>query len=288
MAGGNWLERHLQKHQAQINSLLERIGYDTRDWARVVMNDVCAEWLRELHPDQLDALEISAGTFWRTLGFKSFTEANYPEYDVCACPLDESFDVIIADQIFEHLLTPHQAARHVHQMLNPGGYFLISTPFMIRVHLAPVDCSRWTETGMRQLLSRGWLRPWGHPHGLMGQPRVRKSQLPQVSAPRLDALAGQRAGLPSHRLGACPKITGILSRKDLTAAPSRTTLRTDARGKLRGDAFRRVMRLVRTACLRRCLISHIGGVCAPMTFTDQGSGRPASFDLSQDPVLEFP
>jgi SAM-dependent methyltransferase len=152
VADGNWLVRNLQRHQDQINGLLERIGFDTRDWARVVMNDICAEWLRALHPDQLDALEISAGKFWRTLGFKSFTEANYPEYDVCADTLDERFDVIIADQIFEHLLLPGRAAQHVYEMLNPGGYFLISTPFLIRVHLAPLDCSRWTETGIRQLL----------------------------------------------------------------------------------------------------------------------------------------
>ncbi len=159
MAGGNWLESYAQRHQAQINSLLERVGYDTRDWARVVMNETCAEWLRELHPELLDALEISAGTFWRNLGFKSFTEANYPEYDVCAGALEKRFDLIIADQIFEHLLSPRHAAQHVYQMLNPGGHFLVSTPFMIRVHLAPVDCSRWTETGMRQLLAEAGFDP---------------------------------------------------------------------------------------------------------------------------------
>jgi hypothetical protein len=97
MAGGNWLQRH----EVQIKSVLDRVGYDYRDWARVVMNDTCAEWLRELHPDQLDALEISASTYWQTsnfwqaLGFKSFTQANYPEYDVCTGPLDKRFDVII-------------------------------------------------------------------------------------------------------------------------------------------------------------------------------------------------
>jgi SAM-dependent methyltransferase len=153
VADGSRREQFLQRHEDQIKRGLERVGYDTRDWGRVVMNDTCAEWLRELQPDQLDALEVSAGDFWQTLGFRTFTESNYPAYDVCAGPLQDRFDIIIADQVFEHLLWPYRAARHVHQMLNPGGYFLVTTPFLVRVHLAPYDCSRWTETGMRHLLA---------------------------------------------------------------------------------------------------------------------------------------
>ena len=37
-------------------------------------------------------------------------------------------------------------------MLRPGGYFINITPFMIRHHPIPFDCTRWTETGMRHLL----------------------------------------------------------------------------------------------------------------------------------------
>ncbi len=37
-------------------------------------------------------------------------------------------------------------------MLRPGGYFVISTPFLLKVHGFPLDLYRWTEQGMRQLL----------------------------------------------------------------------------------------------------------------------------------------
>ena len=37
-------------------------------------------------------------------------------------------------------------------MLRPGGHFLVTTPFLIRVHRIPIDCSRWTETGLKCLL----------------------------------------------------------------------------------------------------------------------------------------
>jgi SAM-dependent methyltransferase len=74
-------------------------------------------------------------------------------YDVCAEPLARSFDMIIAEQVFEHLLWPHRAAKNVYEMLRPGGYFLVATPFLQKVHNSPVDCNRWTETGIKYLLA---------------------------------------------------------------------------------------------------------------------------------------
>ena len=38
-------------------------------------------------------------------------------------------------------------------MLSPGGYFLVSTPFLVRLHEVPVDCTRWTETGLKYFLA---------------------------------------------------------------------------------------------------------------------------------------
>ena len=117
------------------------------------MYDHCFAMLRELRPQGLDALEISAGTAWRHLGFRSFTEANYPQFDICRDVLDQRFDLIIADQVFEHLLWPYRAARNVHTMLKPGGCFLVTVPFLIRIHREPEDCTRWTETGLRHFLA---------------------------------------------------------------------------------------------------------------------------------------
>ncbi len=79
--------------------------------------------------------------------------AQYPDYDICMGPLaQEQFDLVIAEQVFEHILRPDLAAAHVYQMLRPGGYFIISTPFLVKVHEAPLDLYRWTEHGIRQLL----------------------------------------------------------------------------------------------------------------------------------------
>jgi SAM-dependent methyltransferase len=128
------------------------MGRIDEQWLRIVMNRSTKELVEQLGPERLDALEIS-GTRWETLlPFRSFRIASLPEYDVCAGVLDAQFDLIIAEQVFEHLLYPGRAARNVFTMLRPGGYFLINTPFMIRIHGYPVDCTRWTELGLKHFL----------------------------------------------------------------------------------------------------------------------------------------
>ncbi|EWY37097.1 hypothetical protein N825_21870 [Skermanella stibiiresistens SB22] len=141
--------------KAKVRHLLGSVGYDTTDWVRVVMYQRSFDFIRQLGPDKLDALEISAGPIWqREFQFKSFTGTQYPGFDICAGVLERKFDLIIADQVFEHLTHPLEAARNVLAMLKPGGYAIISTPFLLRVHNSPIDCSRWTETGLSLLLEQ--------------------------------------------------------------------------------------------------------------------------------------
>jgi SAM-dependent methyltransferase len=117
------------------------------------MYERCFAFIRQLGPEKLDVLEISAGPLWvREFRFGSYTPTSYPDFDICAQALPRTFDLIIADQIFEHLEWPYRAGRNVHQMLRPGGYFVIATPFLLRVHKSPIDCSRWTEDGLSYLL----------------------------------------------------------------------------------------------------------------------------------------
>ena len=136
-----------------ITNFAKAIGYDLRHLIRVVYQDDCLRWINQLGPQTLDVLEISAGAAWRDIPFKSFTEMNYPDYDICKDKLDRQFDLVIADQVFEHLLWPYRAGRNVFDMLKPGGYFMVMTPFLIRIHDVPVDCSRWTETGIKYFLA---------------------------------------------------------------------------------------------------------------------------------------
>lgn len=137
----------------RLREVLNRIGYDTADWMRIIMYRRCFEFVRSLRPEQLDVLEISAGPQWaREFTFRSYTPTHYPGFDICAQTLPAQFDLIIADQLFEHLRWPYRAGRNVLAMLKPGGVFLITVPFLVRVHASPIDCTRWTAEGLYYFL----------------------------------------------------------------------------------------------------------------------------------------
>lgn len=145
-------------------------------WVRTVSDEQTRQLVRGLPCGEMAALEISGST-WRDWGFKSHRSANYPEYDICTEPLPETFDIIIAEQVFEHLLWPYRAGRNVHAMLKPGGYFMISTPFLIAIHDHPVDCSRWTETGLKHFLAECGFPLEGVKTGSWGNRRCVKANL---------------------------------------------------------------------------------------------------------------
>ncbi len=121
-------------------------------WSRIVMRQETETLLRGINPATLDAVEIS-GEGWKDLGFKSYQTADFPEYDVCERPLPNPCDLVIAEQVFEHVLWPYRAGRNVLASLRPGGYFMISTPFLLKIHNFPVDCCRWTEIGLKHFLA---------------------------------------------------------------------------------------------------------------------------------------
>lgn len=116
--------------------------------------------INALRPDLLEVAEIS-GKWGRGFGFKTYTQFRFPQYDICAGPfLDESgaprqFDLILANQVWEHLDRPYRALGHVRQMLRDGGHFWIAVPFYIPFHAAPYDCSRWSARGLKNLLIEG-------------------------------------------------------------------------------------------------------------------------------------
>ena len=123
------------------------------DGCRVVMNRETRRIVKSLQPEGLNVLEISGNSWGNLESFKSYKSLQYPDFDICESCLDETFDLIIAEQVFEHLLWPCRASKNIYRMLNSQGYFLITTPFLIPIHDYPTDCSRWTETGIKYLLA---------------------------------------------------------------------------------------------------------------------------------------
>lgn len=141
---------------------------------RITMRKVSRRWIKQLDPPKLQVAEIS-GKWGRQFSFASYERFLYPAHDICEGPvLDEAgaprqFDLVIADQVWEHLDRPFTATQNVLQMLRPGGCFYIATPFHVPFHGAPVDCTRWSARGLKNLLieagfPRGDIRArqWGN------------------------------------------------------------------------------------------------------------------------------
>jgi len=123
------------------------------DWCRVVMNRETRRIVKSLQPEGLNVLEISGNSWGNWESFKSYKSLKYPDFDMGKSCLNETFDLIIAEQIFEHLLWHYRAGKKIYKMLNSKGLFLITTPFLSRLHDYPTGCSRWTETGIKYLLA---------------------------------------------------------------------------------------------------------------------------------------
>jgi len=65
-----------------------------------------------------------------------------------------SYDLIFCSEVLEHTLNPFLAADEILRILKPGGSAWITTPFNFRIHGPLPDCWRFTEHGLRSLLSK--------------------------------------------------------------------------------------------------------------------------------------
>lgn len=129
-------------------------GWDSRNWLRIRQIESFTAFLKD-HQGS-DVLEISPGKGapWKAL-CRTYTSVAYPDFDICEHVLPRQFGIVIADQVLEHVAKPADAVRNIHAMLRPGGHAMIATPFLFRVHPRPHDYYRWTEEGLRQLLTEG-------------------------------------------------------------------------------------------------------------------------------------
>lgn len=124
---------------------------------RVEMQKSSRAMIRALGPEKLDVAEVS-GKWGQIFDFRSYTQFLYPEHDICAGPYTDAdgkprkFHLIIANQVWEHLDRPYAATNNVRRMLKKGGYFWLAVPFYIPFHAAPMDNSRWSARGLKNLL----------------------------------------------------------------------------------------------------------------------------------------
>jgi SAM-dependent methyltransferase len=175
-----------------LRGLRDRVLYPeapdaAHHWQRIAMNHAADARIEALDPTTHSAVEISgavhAGRDW-----KEYVVLDYPEFDICA-PLTEKrrFDVVICEQVLEHVEDPWAAAENLRRLSAPDGLVIVSTPFLIKVHELPdlgmYDYWRFTPRGLRLLLERAGLEvesvgSWGNRQALVGNIRAWSARRP--------------------------------------------------------------------------------------------------------------
>jgi SAM-dependent methyltransferase len=117
----------------------------------------------------------------------TITEANYPDITVLRLPYtDNVFDVVIADQVLEHVEgNPQQAIDELCRVLKPNGIAIITTVFMFPAHWGPKDMWRFSPDGLRYLCRNfsevvhceGWGNRYYHAFGMFHK-KIRDWKVP--------------------------------------------------------------------------------------------------------------
>jgi SAM-dependent methyltransferase len=162
---------------ARDRLLLPESSSGADQWQRVQLNQAVSGHVDSLGPPALTAAEIS-GDAYAGKPWKSFTSLNFPEFDLCAPLADQgTFDVVICEQVIEHVIDPWKAAANLRGLCSPGGHVIVSTPFLVRVHELPMygmrDYWRFTPRGLRTLLESAGLAvhtigSWGNRSCVVG------------------------------------------------------------------------------------------------------------------------
>lgn len=125
------------------------------DWCRIIMDKETRNIISKLCYNEMDAFEIS-GRNWKKFPFKTYQSSVFPEFDLMEEPtVENKYDIVLAEQVLEHVRNPYRALQSVHKILKPGGYFLNTTPFLLKVHGSPkgrpIDYWRFTPEGIKLL-----------------------------------------------------------------------------------------------------------------------------------------
>lgn len=116
--------------------------------------------LRQHRPHYNLVLNLGGGN--KRYGFNQEVNldiTNFPQVDIIAdahrLPFkDESFELVIADAVLEHVKNPQRVVAEIYRVLKNGGQVYANLPFLQRYHNYPDDFTRWTFAGLKYLFAQ--------------------------------------------------------------------------------------------------------------------------------------
>ena len=185
MSSGRPGRRRLRRVRTAVGERVEarlhpEAATPLEQYQRLALNLAVDRYLEGLRVEDKRAAEIS-GANHSHLQWREHRSLDYPEYDLCGDMREAGrYDVVICEQVLEHVADPWLAARNLRQLTEPGGHLIVSTPFLIRIHELPEygmrDYWRFTPRGLRELLERAGLEvealgSWGNRSGVVANLR---------------------------------------------------------------------------------------------------------------------
>lgn len=96
---------------------------------------------------------------------------NYPEVNIELTPYSDSqWDILVVDQVLEHVERPWLAAEEIWRILKPGGYAVVNTPYLHPIHKCPLDCWRISPDGYKVLFPKERFETVGN--GMWGNRKI--------------------------------------------------------------------------------------------------------------------
>lgn len=159
-------------------SLLLQVGLNRKTLFRALADDVLrkvAEVLKgqlNLSTETILVLDAGGGRYAKGSAGIFFSSLNHQDVQVVSVNIDEnahphvlanlihswpfrpeSFHMIISTFVLEHLSDPKIFFQEAYFTLKPGGWLVISIPFIYHKHSSPSDYYRFTDDCLRHLFS---------------------------------------------------------------------------------------------------------------------------------------
>lgn len=143
-----------------IYNFRRRLGYSDSNGrrfstTRFVMYNSIENWIKENQPkgDVLLVSEKNEHSIRKMLGEKChFTVTQFPETDIMDLSKlgKNKFDVVVTDQVLEHVPNPFEALKQIYMVLKPGGVAINTSCSFNPVHDS-VDYFRFMPLGFKEI-----------------------------------------------------------------------------------------------------------------------------------------
>jgi len=89
------------------------------------------------------------------------------DYDSKTTLPDNFCDIILSNQVLEHVDSPHSYLSEAYRLLKPGGSMILTTHGYWYYHPTPYDYWRWTSAGLKKTIEADGFQITSF-HGIMG------------------------------------------------------------------------------------------------------------------------